>query len=350
MTITRPAARSRYGFTLVELLVVIAIISVLVSLLMPAVQQAREAARRTQCQNNLKQIGLALHNYHDSFLTFPPGYVSSSEAINASSDANNSGWGWATMILSQLEQSAAYESLRPGGEPLTEAAINSPFKVRELQRHLPVFLCPSDSGPQLNDQRPLLYYPSGKNQKSGWDSDPIIDDISTTMARSSYVGSQGVEGLIRTSLGSSDGLFDRDTKVKISDVLDGTSNTLLVCERSYFSPNGMTSGGAVWGGVSRFVGRAAGLIDDGPYSVLANFSVRMKSGVIEYSPPAAIPHFAASSMHAGGANFLLCDGSVRFIGENVHSYMDSVNPFDTSRWGTYQRLARRNDRQTLGEY
>jgi type II secretory pathway pseudopilin PulG len=94
---------------LIELLVVIAIIAVLAALLLPAVQQAREASRRAACQNNLKQVGLALHNYHDAFTTFPPGYISSFSAWNrgTASKANHSAWGWPTMILNQLEQGPA---------------------------------------------------------------------------------------------------------------------------------------------------------------------------------------------------------------------------------------------------
>lgn len=172
------------------------------------------------------------------------------------------------------------------------------------------------------------------------------------MARSSYVGSQGVG---RSS--PSDGIFDRDTNIKIRDIQDGTSNTLLACERSYFNPSGGTSGGAVWAGVSRFVGRSS-LIDDGPYSVIANFSMRMKTGVLEDIPSSALAHQAASSMHSGGVNFVLCDGSVRFITENIHSTLGPVPwPYpnvpafsDTKLWGTYQRLARRNDRQSLGDF
>ncbi|MGD9858041.1 MAG: DUF1559 domain-containing protein, partial [Planctomycetaceae bacterium] len=113
--------RRRSGFTLIELLVVIAIIAILIALLLPAVQQAREAARRTQCRNNLKQIGLALHNYHDVFLCFPPGYLGTT--TNCSMIRNRvtppgvtpvvvaQGWGWGTFILPYLEQTAMYEAM-----------------------------------------------------------------------------------------------------------------------------------------------------------------------------------------------------------------------------------------------
>src|SRR5579872_1827700 len=96
----------RRGFTLIELLVVIAIIAVLVALLLPAVQQAREAARRTQCKNSLKQIGIALQNYHDSARTLPPGYIS---LIDTSGNDLGPGWGWAAMLLPQMDQSPLYD-------------------------------------------------------------------------------------------------------------------------------------------------------------------------------------------------------------------------------------------------
>ncbi|HTI49623.1 MAG TPA: DUF1559 domain-containing protein, partial [Planctomycetaceae bacterium] len=102
-------SKSRFrGFTLIELLVVIAIIGVLVALLLPAVQQAREAARRAQCKNNLKQLGLALHNYHDTANTLPPGWISGNAGVTAT---GCSGWGWGTMILPNLDQGPLYQTL-----------------------------------------------------------------------------------------------------------------------------------------------------------------------------------------------------------------------------------------------
>ena len=330
----------RRGFTLVELLVVIAIIALLVSLLLPAVQQAREAARRTACQNNLKQIGLALHNYHDAFRTFPPGLVSSSEAWNRNgkSMANHSAWGWVTMILTQLEQRSAVDQLQPGSEPLPFAIIRpDPIKIQELQRSLPVLVCPSDIGPKLNDLRPLLCDDSGDNHKGGHPLDPPGTTLMLKLARASYVGSHGV---LHTH--PSDGIFDRDTSISLADILDGTSNTFLATERRY-----MDFGGAVWGGVSRFV-EQPGLIDDGPFGVVANFSFRMNSGQMDVAGTKnsiTAPH-GASSLHPGGCNFLFCDGSVKFIGENVQSTVGLT----TRDWGIYQRLGSRADRQSIGEF
>src|SRR5258708_31972905 len=119
----------RTGFTLIELLVVIAIIAVLVSLLLPAVQQAREAARRSQCKNNLKQIGLALHNYHDSFSVFPPGYIAGSPFVDGETDTSP-GWSWASMILPQLDQgplSASINFSLPIQAPANANAIPTTF-------------------------------------------------------------------------------------------------------------------------------------------------------------------------------------------------------------------------------
>src|SRR5579864_5723515 len=124
------------GFTLIELLVVIAIIAVLVALLLPAVQQAREAARRSQCKNNLKQVGLALQNYHGSRNTFPPGYVST---FDGSGNDTGPGWGWGAMILPELDQAPLQNGIS-FTQPI-EAAANATARVTTLSASL----CPSDS-------------------------------------------------------------------------------------------------------------------------------------------------------------------------------------------------------------
>lgn len=325
----------RRGFTLVELLVVIAIIALLVSLLMPAVQQAREAARRTACQNNLKQIGLALHNYHDAFKVFPPGYTSSVQAWNRqnTSTANHSAWGWATMILNQLEQGPAADQLQPGSEPLTMVIVNAEGnKIRELQRQIPVFLCPSDTGPVLNDLRQLIFYPNGDNE---WLRTNDSESGSFYLSRASYVGAQGV-----TMSHPSEGIFDRDTSISIADIIDGTSNTFLATERRYIG-----FGGATWGGVSRFTEQPF-VLDDGTFNVVASFTPRINAGQIDPTPTAPVVPYGASSMHPGGANFLMCDGSVRFISENIQSNPNLVPAY----WGVYQKLGSRNERLSVGNF
>jgi prepilin-type N-terminal cleavage/methylation domain-containing protein len=136
-----PASRSRRGFTLIELLVVIAIIAVLIALLLPAVQQAREAARRTQCKNNLKQIGLALHNYLDTHLVFPPGYIDRNGNPNVTPDLDQGpGWGWASFLLPMMDQSNVHNQIN------FNQGVGLLSNITISQKPLSIFRCPSDGG------------------------------------------------------------------------------------------------------------------------------------------------------------------------------------------------------------
>lgn len=205
------------GFTLIELLVVIVIIGMLIALLLPAVQAVREAARRMQCQNNLKQIGLAIHNYHDTHNHFPSGYMSRFD--NSGNDLGP-GWGWATAILPQLEQSALFEQIQ--FDKSIEDAANSVTRTITVS----TYLCPSDSTQAI--------WTAKRYETAGNILQTVCD-----VASSNYVGvygtsEPGVDG---------NGCFSRDVNLRFADIVDGSSHTLLVGERSAHL------GPATWAGV-----------------------------------------------------------------------------------------------------
>src|SRR4051812_9106844 len=191
--------RSR-AFTLVELLVVIAIIGVLVALLLPAIQAAREAARRSQCKNNLKQIGLALHNYESTRRTFPPGYTSAATVING--PGTGPGWGWGAYILPYLEESSIQIDLQRN---ISDSLYD---QVRTLT--LPVFRCPSDSV-----ELPLFPVQGGSS------------NALTQVAFSNYVG---VAGTYEVSVYPEEGtgVLFRNKLIAIKQITDGLSHTLMI--------------------------------------------------------------------------------------------------------------------------
>ncbi len=279
------------GFTLIELLVVIAIIAVLISLLMPAVQSAREAARRAQCINNLKQIGLALANYQDALGAYPPGYIAASPYSNGESDTSP-GWSWASMILPQLEQAPLFASIN-FSVPV-QAAANSTAATTNLK----VFLCPSDQVPTL----PFT----------------VTDGFGDTLAEvgpTSYAASTGDDasdvatGLNNDGLGR--GVFYRNSSIRIAAITDGTSQTILVEERNW----GIAEG--TWVGAV-----ASGVIKRGPFNscpgsaaatYLAPCLVLVHCHLINTNSDSDSGLDDASSFHPGGANMLFADGSVHFL-------------------------------------
>lgn len=296
------------GFTLIELLVVIAIIAILIALLLPAVQQAREAARRSQCKNNLKQIGLALHNYHETHRNFPPAFIYETDTANCSgSPCNDPSWGWSVMILPFVDQAPAYNSLDPGPTKLSQA-IGDAAKLITLQQPLSVFRCPSDTGKNLS-------------------SLAISGELTS---RSNYPGVNGRRTEVRLSDG--DGIFGaRNESVKVRDITDGTSNTIAVGERASKIIGNTNDSQTHWAGVRESNQNGSGWRGAFEVAGVTSFPINSLESV----------HWRYrgwfSSMHVGGAHFLLSDGAVRFISENIDA-------------GTYMDLSDIDDGQVIGEF
>lgn len=337
------------GFTLVELLVVIAIIGILVALLLPAVQAAREAARRMSCQNNLKQIGLAMHNYHDTFKKFPPGYLTKkpcdSAAVWTACNAGELGiYGWGAFILPFVEQAPLADLLRVGAVTLDQALANATTR-QALQQPLPSYQCPSSVGPVLNN------YVSPTNNYNF-----NVTDGSNTyqIARSNYVmvanaWDSTTPPVYSIQYGPAHGVGFANSSIGLRDVLDGTSSTLLVGERAYQYKK------------LNIVGGANALGFSGSNNVQSSSYARKGNGMavigLTYNGINALvggEHDVRgfSSNHVGGALFTFCDGSVHFVSENVDYRKDTVsNPTYVQDINTvFQRLAVRDDGQPVGEY
>lgn len=332
MSINVRQPRRARGFTLIELLVVIAIIAVLIALLLPAVQQAREAARRTQCKNNLKQIGLALHNYHDIYSVFPPGNALSSLSPDAGykvdlTTANRAaGYGWATFILPQLDQANLFNQLNVNQIELVN--LMQQASLRPLtQTKINVYRCPSDTAPDLNTGRPF--------------SNAIFGD--TSVGTSNYIGVEGtrwshaVEWI--TTQTDPFGMFWPASRVKISDITDGSSNTLMVGERNW------TNLAGIWIGTRNYTGN--GDVGLRQQLGITNWKINLSNSTT--ATPTS--NRAFHSNHTGGTHFVLADGSVRFLSENIYldnTLADPNNP--ASQKGLYNRLGMRNDGSPIGEF
>lgn len=290
----------RRGFTLVELLVILGIVAVGLALALPAVEHSAQDARQAHCKNNLKRLGLALHNYHDVYNMFAPGWISrdGTPGLGARS-------GWQVCILPFADEAPLYNQI-----DFTRA---SPISVNgepdpPFQKAILVYRCPSDPTPKTN---------------------PLRGDYGT----SNYSGNYGhIPPPRLRPLGMSDfwpgaaeapmksaGIFARNSSIGVRDILDGTTNTILASERS------VSSGGGIWPGVSDNAHE-----DD----ALTDCSHRSRINTSWYG---------FSSRHKGGVNILMCDGAVRFLSDQVES-------LPGPKLGLFQTLAGRSDGQVIGNF
>lgn len=315
--------KKRKGFTLIELLVVIAIIAILIALLLPAVQQAREAARRSTCKNNIKQIGLALHNYHESFTSLPSGSI---VQLNAAGDKySGHGWTWHATILPYLDQAPLYNKIQgPASSGMgAESGGSTSTKQRLAGRTIiPVFWCPSQPDVRQGPAKDL-YGTSNYNGNMGTlignSGDNCYGGAITTAAQMAAKG--GCMG--------ADGIFFISSGVKFRDITDGLSNTIFVSEVIDSGGDSDLPGGAGSDRKYCFSGGA----DGNPPSEMTEYLIATETN----DPINSGNEEAAGSYHVGGAHFVFGDGRVKFLSENIDMTL-------------YRALSTRAKGETLGEF
>lgn len=324
-------ANRRSGFTLIELLVVVTVIAVLIALLLPAVQQAREAARRTHCKSNMKQIGLALHNYHDAFLVFPPGETNTKDI-----GYGMAGHAWQAFVLPYLDQLVIHSQLNwnlPGWiwPPVVETI--DPNHTMAVNTVLTVYLCPSstqNSKVNINPSNPA--HPPNKH------------------GNCEYVGIAGSDRNPRAGWenASNRGALFLNSRTSFRDFIDGTSNTMLVGEFSGVTEcQALNSGGGTSNSsLSWDIGNQCGNCAGGEMTYAIKTIAFPPNGAFFWNdadarrcPPvlSVVSRAALKSNHTGGIHIGLTDGSVRFLSQTINQI-------------TYKNLADRADGDVLGEF
>ena len=322
----RTAHRNR-GFTLIELLVVIAIIAVLIALLLPAVQQAREAARRSQCKNHLKQLGIALHNYHDSHRVFTPGqmdgmgcYIRLSGCIvPATGGGGSDDICWMHMILPYIDQANLYNKLNFGGTVGRAGA-----SATDRATIIPMLGCPSDPNSLQTDPSSAF--------GSGFNGNYLLCGAGTTT-----MGPQASATVM-----TRDGMFRPLSSTQMRDVTDGTSNTVMGSE-IILSSGPSDVHGNYWASVR------AGVLMTTFYPPMTSVGDKMDdplpgaqcfpmTGLIPCSSSSADDqNVSARSLHTGGVHVLMADGAVRFVSANIDRT-------------TFQRLGSRNGGEVISDF
>jgi prepilin-type N-terminal cleavage/methylation domain-containing protein len=324
---------SKRGFTLVELLVVIAIIGTLVGLLLPAVQAARESARRSQCTNNMKQVALGLHNYHDANKALPP------SATNSTVDPKGrGGWSWMLFVLPYIEQTTLFDACMNQTTWRMQVPMFMDTPV-QAQARAPIspFLCPTDTVTLLAPEAKI-------NSAASW--------LTFTASKANYLANGGANnvwgGSTSQQASVSQGAFRKVRGATFKDFTDGLSKTFLLGEVGGIP--------AVASDADRMPGIWSGTTNqnNGQYEVMRYTNNKLNSGIVD----------AFGSFHPGGANFALADASIRFVDDTIQAnpllwgfdassdaaITNYLGQMSSSGRGIYERLSTRADGLTVGNF